>query len=56
MLDFPDLFDAGDGSSGRLDNHFFIEHDEPWLSHPDDPQAEFKTAKAGIDYLKTVRW
>ena len=56
MLDFPDLFDAGDGD-GRLDKHYFIEHDEPWLSHPPpDTQAEFKTAQAGIDYLKTVRW
>jgi sugar phosphate isomerase/epimerase len=54
MLDFPDLFAAGNGR--RLDKHFFIEHDEPWLSHPNDPQAEFKTAKAGIQYLQTVRW
>ena len=35
MLDFPDLFDAGDGRG--LDKHYFIEHDSPWLSHPDDP-------------------
>jgi sugar phosphate isomerase/epimerase len=55
MLDFPDLFDAGDGD-GRLDKHYIIEHDSPWLSHPDDTQAEFKTAQAGIDYLKSVRW
>jgi sugar phosphate isomerase/epimerase len=54
MLDFPDLFDAGDG--GGLDKHFFIEHDAPWLSHPNDPEAEFKTAKAGIQYLQTVSW
>ena len=26
------------------------------LSHPDDPQAEFKTAKTGIQYLENVRW
>ena len=55
MLDFPDLFDAGDGN-GRLDKHYIIEHDSPWLSHPDDPQAEFKTAKTGIQYLESVRW
>ena len=54
MLDFPDLFDAGDGHG--LDKHYFIEHDAPWLSHPDDPDAEFKTAKAGIRYLETVSW
>jgi sugar phosphate isomerase/epimerase len=52
MLDFPDLFEAGDEG----DKHFFIEHDEPWLSHPDDPEAEFKTAQNGIEYLETVRW
>ena len=55
MLDFPDLFDAGDGNRG-LDKHYFIEHDSPWLSHPNDAQAEFKTARAGIKYLETVRW
>jgi sugar phosphate isomerase/epimerase len=54
MLDFPDLFDAGDGRG--LDKHYFIEHDSPWLSHPDDDEAEFKTAKAGIEYLERVRW
>jgi len=54
MLDFPDLFAAGGG--GGLDKHYFVEHDEPWLSHPNDPQAEFKTAKAGIQYLQGVRW
>ena len=54
MLDFPDLFDAGDGRG--LDKHYFIEHDSPWLSHPDDDEAEFKTAKAGIEYLQNVRW
>ena len=54
MLDFPDLFAAGNGRG--LDKHFFIEHDEPWLSHPNDPQAEFKTAQNGIQYLQTVRF
>jgi len=52
MLDFPDLFDAGD----RTDKHYFIEHDDPQLSHPDDPQAELTTAKVGIRYLENVRW
>jgi sugar phosphate isomerase/epimerase len=52
MLDFPDVFRAGD----RGDKHFYIEHDEPQLSHPGDEQAEFRTAKAGIDYLRTVSW
>jgi sugar phosphate isomerase/epimerase len=54
MLDFPDLFDAGGGRG--LDKHFFIEHDSPKLSHPNDPEAEFKTASAGIQYLEQVRW
>lgn len=55
MLDFPDLFDAGDANR-RLDKHYFIEHDAPWLSHPNDAQAEFRTARAGIQYLEAVRW
>jgi sugar phosphate isomerase/epimerase len=55
MLDFPDLFDAGDGRG--LDKHYFIEHDEPWLSHPeDDANAEYLTAGNGIRYLEQVRW
>jgi hypothetical protein len=38
-------------------NHNFeFENKQPWLSHPDDPEAEFKTAKAGIQYLESVRW
>ena len=53
-IDFPDIFDAGDGH--RLDKHFVIEHDWPLLSHPDDENAELKTAYAGIQYLKDVRW
>ena len=55
MMDFPDLFAAGN-PNGRLDKHYFIEHDSPWLSHPNDAQAEFKTAQAGIDYLDSVRF
>jgi sugar phosphate isomerase/epimerase len=54
MLDFPDVFRAGDVRGS--DKHFYIEHDEPLLSHPGDEDAEFITAKAGIDYLRTVRW
>jgi sugar phosphate isomerase/epimerase len=56
MLDFPDLFDAGDGPSGRLDKHYIIEHDMPQLSHPNDEEAEYKTALNGIRYLDQVRW
>jgi sugar phosphate isomerase/epimerase len=52
MLDLPDVFRAGD----RGDKHFFIEHDEPQLSHPGAEDAEFTTANAGIDYLRDVRW
>ena len=54
MLDFPDVFRVGDVRGS--DKHFFVEHDEPQLSHPGDEEAEFKTAKAGIDYLTTVTW
>lgn len=52
MLDFPDVFRAGD----KGDKHFIIEHDEPQLSHSGAEDAEFTTAKAGIDYLREVRW
>jgi sugar phosphate isomerase/epimerase len=52
MLDFPDLFEAGDSG----DKHYIIEHDWPQLSHPNDEEAEFKTALNGIRYLETVRW
>ena len=52
MLDFPDVFRAGD----RGDKHYFVEHDEPQLSHPGDEDAERKTAKAGISYLQNVSW
>jgi sugar phosphate isomerase/epimerase len=53
-IDFPDIFDAGDGR--RLDKHFIIEHDWPQLSHPDDPNAEYKTAQSGLNYLRNVSW
>jgi sugar phosphate isomerase/epimerase len=52
MLDFPDVFRAGDWG----DKHYFVEHDEPQLSHPGADDAEFTTAKAGIEYLRTVVW
>jgi sugar phosphate isomerase/epimerase len=53
-IDFPDIFAAGQGR--RVDKHFIIEHDWPLLSHPDDPNAEHKTAQTGLDYLRAVRW
>ena len=56
-IDFPDIFAAGEGRG--LDKHFIIEHDWPLLSHPDDKTgftAEHKTALAGIEYLRDVRW
>jgi sugar phosphate isomerase/epimerase len=53
-IDFPDCFDAGDGRG--LDKQYVIEHDWPQLSHPGDEQAELKTARAGIEYLRNVRW
>ena len=56
MLDFPDLFDAGDGRNGRYDKYYFIEHDEPALSHPGDPEAPLTTARVGIEYLRNVSW
>ena len=54
-IDFPDIFAAGLGRP-KTDKHYFVEHDEPWLSHPDDPEAEFKTAQAGVTYLRNVRF
>jgi sugar phosphate isomerase/epimerase len=53
-IDFPDIFAAG--HARRVDKHFIIEHDWPQLSHPDDPNAEYKTAQTGLDYLRNVRW
>jgi sugar phosphate isomerase/epimerase len=53
-IDFPDIFDAGDGPG--LDKQFIIEHDQPQLSHPSDERAELKTAFAGVEYLRNVRW
>jgi hypothetical protein len=28
----------------------------PPLSHPGDPEAEFKTAQAGVTYLRNVKF
>lgn len=53
-IDFPDIFAAGQGR--RVDKHFIVEHDNPPLSHPGDPEAEYKTAQAGLNYLRNVRW
>lgn len=53
-IDFPDIFAAGhvDG----MTKHFVIEHDDPQLSHPDDNDAEFRSAAAGVGYLDHVRF
>lgn len=54
-IDFPDIFEAGDHR--RADKHFIIEHDEPLLSHPGrNSDAEYITAKVGVEYLRNVRW
>ena len=53
-IDFPDIFEAGDGR--RLDKHFIIEHDWPRFSHPNDTFAEYTTAQVSVDYLRKVRW
>jgi sugar phosphate isomerase/epimerase len=53
-IDFPDIFEAG--HRNRVDKHFIIEHDQPQLSHPNDPDAEYKTAQTGLNYLRNVRW
>jgi sugar phosphate isomerase/epimerase len=53
-VDWPQVFDTGDGR--WLDKHYVAEHDSPWLSHPDDPFAEYKTAQNAIDYLRKVSW
>ena len=53
-IDFPDIFAAGQGR--RVDKHYIVEHDNPPLSHPGDPEAEYKTAQTGLNYLRDVRW
>ena len=54
-IDFRDIFAVGDDGP---DKHYFIEHDQPLLSHPDlgTPKAQLTTAKVGIQYLKEVTW
>ena len=54
-LDFGAIFEAGN-RDGRLDKHYVIEHDDPFLSHPGDPDAPLTTAQAGIEFLSTIRW
>ena len=54
-IDFPDIFAAGLGRP-RTDKHYFVEHDWPPLSHPNDPEAELKTAQAGVTYLRNVKF
>jgi sugar phosphate isomerase/epimerase len=51
-IDFPDTFEAGKGGP----KHYIVEHDWPPLSHPNDQQAEIKTAQQGVDYLRNVRF
>jgi sugar phosphate isomerase/epimerase len=52
-IDFPDIFAAGLGRP-RTDKHYIIEHDDPTISHPDDPEAELKTAQTGVTFLRNV--
>jgi sugar phosphate isomerase/epimerase len=54
IIDFPQAFRAGAGR--RLDKLFVVENDSPWLSHPDDDEAEYKTAWNGIQYLRDVEF
>jgi sugar phosphate isomerase/epimerase len=54
-IDFPDPFAAGLGRP-RTDKHYIIENDDPYLSHPDDPEAPLKTAQTGVTYLRNVRF
>ncbi len=54
-IDFPDIFAAGLGRP-KTDKHYIVEHDQPALSHPNDPEAEYKTALAGVNYLRNVRF
>jgi sugar phosphate isomerase/epimerase len=54
-IDFPDIFAAGLGRP-RTDKHYIVEHDDPRLSHPGDPDAGLKTAQAGVTYLRNVRF
>jgi sugar phosphate isomerase/epimerase len=54
-IDFPDIFRAG-YAGRRFDKEFIIEHDDPRLSHPDEPDAALITAEVGYDYLRRVRY
>jgi sugar phosphate isomerase/epimerase len=54
-IDFPDPFAAGLGRP-RTDKHYIIENDDPYLSHPGDPEAPLKTAQTGVTYLRNVRF
>jgi sugar phosphate isomerase/epimerase len=54
-IDFPDCFVAGLGRP-RTDKHYIIENDDPYLSHPGDPEAPLKTAQTGVTYLRNVRF
>ena len=54
-IDFPDILAAGLGRP-QTDKHYIVEHDDPTISHPGDPEAELKTAQAGVTYLRNVRF
>lgn len=54
-IDFPDIFEAGE--SRRVRKQYIVEHDDPNLSHPDNPDdAGLITAGIGYDYLRDVRF
>ena len=53
MLDFPDLFEAGDGGRQALLRRA---RRAVALAHGRRREAEYMTAENGIRYLETVRW
>lgn len=53
-IDWEDIFAAG--AQRRLKKYYVIEHDNPFLSHPDEADAPLITAQVGFDYLSNVRF
>ncbi len=53
-IDWPDIFASG--AQRGLQKYYVVEHDDPRLSHPDEPEAGLITAEVGFDYLINVRF
>jgi sugar phosphate isomerase/epimerase len=54
-IDFPDIFAAGD-TGRRPRKQFIVEHDDPALSHPDEPLPGLVTSQVSMDTLRNLRF